>query len=588
VTPARRLRLYEALIVLVGAAVFWNSLRGPFLFDDVASIPGNATIRSLWPPPGALAPPSHSESVAGRPLVNLSLAINYAIGGLDVRGYHVGNITIHIACALLLFGLVRRTLASAPLQERFGGHAEGLALVSALVWMVHPLHSEPVDYVVARTESLMAFFFLLTVYCSVRADWGSRGSRGSSGAWRVGAVVACAAGMACKETMAAAPLAVMLYDWTFSRDAFGRRRPFYVALLATWAILAAFVLSGPRLHSAGVMAGDAYGTSAWTYLVNQTVMIVRYLRLLIWPRGLVLDYGYPRPLGLHDVWPAALLVAILLVSTLVASRRWPPIGFAGAWFFLVLAPSSSFVPIVTEVGAERRVYLASMPLVACGVAAAWLVARRLIERPILRSRLPGWMAAAAIALLASATIVRNREYQSPLTMWRTVIARWPNGRAYSNLATELQAAGYTREVIPTLRQAVRDFPDAEYDLGAQLVQSGEYAEAIEHLEAFRRARPEHPKAPGASTLIMRAWTNVGIDFVSRGQGDRAVHAFEQALAIDPANADLQKNLANALLDRRDFAGAERHAREALRLRPADPVAQEILAIATHRGDLRSP
>jgi len=114
------------------------------------------------------------------------------IGGLDVRGYHVTNIAIHLACALLIFGIVRRTRGAPDL----------VAWAAALVWMVHPLQSEPIDYIVARTESLMSLCLLLTLYCSVRE-------------WRIAAIAACAAGMACKETTVVAPLLIVLYDVTF-------------------------------------------------------------------------------------------------------------------------------------------------------------------------------------------------------------------------------------------------------------------------------------------------------------------------------------------------------------------------------------
>jgi tetratricopeptide (TPR) repeat protein len=173
-------------------------------------------------------------------------------------------------------------------------------------------------------------------------------------------------------------------------------------------------------------------------------------------------------------------------------------------------------------------------------------------------------------------------------MWQTVVDRRPNGRAYSNLAMELQKAGRTSEIVPLLRLAVRDLPDAEYDLGAQLYLNGQNEEAIDHLTAFLRLRAAHPKAAGARTLLVRAWTNVGIDRARRGDAAGAVQAFTQAAALDPSSADVHRNLANALLDNGDRAGAAEQAREALRLRPGDAVVQQILDEATRRAVDQQP
>jgi hypothetical protein len=216
---------------------------------------------------------------------------------------------------------------------------------------------------------MMGAFFLATLYAAIRGGNGTSGWR-----WQLTSVVCCALGMACKETMVTAPIVVALYDRVFVFASIGEalrmRWRLYVGLAATWVVLVLLLLSGPRAYSAGLSTG----VSVWTYLLNQTVMIVRYLRLSAWPWSLVSNYGWPVPLMLRDVLPYALAVVALLVGGLVALFRWPPLGFAAAWFFLTLAPTSSVVPIATEVGAERRMYLpliALMTLAVVGGAALW-------------------------------------------------------------------------------------------------------------------------------------------------------------------------------------------------------------------------
>jgi hypothetical protein len=167
-TAVRVRVLLNGLLALVGSLVYLNSLGKPFMFDDISAVVNNERIRDLSDLPKVLAP-ERERPVAGRPLANLSLAINYAIGKLDVVGYHVWNVAIHVLCGMLLFAVVRNALLLPGLPETLGDSATALAFIAALLWMLHPLNSEVVTYVTQRTESMMAFFYLLTLYASIRA-----------------------------------------------------------------------------------------------------------------------------------------------------------------------------------------------------------------------------------------------------------------------------------------------------------------------------------------------------------------------------------------------------------------------------------
>ena len=179
------------LIVIAGALTYANSLSGPLLFDDQSAIISNPQIRRLWPPIEALAPPRDSV-LTSRPFVNFSFAVNYALGGVSVRGYHLVNVSLHLLSALLLFGVVRRTLLTPKLRERFASSSSGIALACALIWMLHPLQTEAVDYITQRTELMMGLFYLLTMYCAIRAMDASAPEQ-----WRAAAIVAWRASSAC-------------------------------------------------------------------------------------------------------------------------------------------------------------------------------------------------------------------------------------------------------------------------------------------------------------------------------------------------------------------------------------------------------
>jgi hypothetical protein len=198
-----------AVVIIAGVfAVYANSISAPFLFDDGPAIAHNPTIRSLWPLWGPLNPPATGAGVTGRPVVNLTLAVNYAVGGLDVNGYRATNIALHALTALILLGLLRRTLRCVPsLADR----AEMGAGLAALLWAVHPLLTESVVCVVQRNEVLGGLFYLLTLYAFTRTTDG--GARAVT--WQIIAVAACLLGVASKEIVATAPLMVLLYDRTF-------------------------------------------------------------------------------------------------------------------------------------------------------------------------------------------------------------------------------------------------------------------------------------------------------------------------------------------------------------------------------------
>jgi protein O-mannosyl-transferase len=560
--PRPVVRRRAALILLAGALVYVNSLTGPFIFDDRGTILDNTTIERL--DTGAVLAPPHETPVAGRPVVNLTFALNYALGERRVAGYHVTNVVIHLLCALLVFGIVRRSSQSLDL---------GTAV--ALIWAVHPLNTEAVTYVTQRTESLMAFCYLFTLYASIRAL--RRGPR-----WELLAVVACGLGMASKESMVTAPLMVVAYDRIFVfdslRHAFRKRWPLYLWLAGTWLVLAGVMLTGPRNLSAGFTAPDA---APWTYLLNQAVMIVRYLRLAVWPGPLAIYYGWPLPLGFADVWLHAIVVLSLCAATLLALRRWPRIGFLGLWFFVTLAPTSSIVPIPTEVGAERRMYL---PLVAVVVLAVlgtlWLwqfLVRRLGTARLPLAHNPQRIATYALIVvclaLGARTLLRNREYQSSLRLAETTLQRWPTPAAHGTFGTELAAAGRLGEAESHLRIAAPDYPPAKYYLGTVLARVDKRPEAIAQFQAY--IREEHPSL----TLVHTARGMLADLYMKDGEWAAATEQYRAILAARPEDNDARRLLATALVQQRSYYEAIAHFRSVLADRPDDVQALGGLGIA---------
>ena len=323
---------------------------GQFIYDDEETIVGNPYVRTLWPVTAAMHAPAQSAA-AGRPLISLSLALNYALGGLAPAGYHAFNLVVHLTAALLLFGIVRRVLRGQRVPARLGDRADAWALGVALIWLVHPLQTEVIDYTIQRTESMMGVCYLLTLYAGIRGMQAPR----YAGRWLAISIAACAAGAACKESIVTAPLMVWLYDGVFEagsfRGALARRGGYYAGLLASWGMLAWLNIDGPRFRSAGLSAG----VTPWTYLLNQGPIIATYLARTIWPHPLVADYGRTTAIPLAAAAPYLLLIAGLAASR---SQRG---GGTGGWRFS--GPGSSLRSRRRRASCRSRPK--SAPSVAC-------------------------------------------------------------------------------------------------------------------------------------------------------------------------------------------------------------------------------
>ncbi|HZM95773.1 MAG TPA: tetratricopeptide repeat protein [Vicinamibacterales bacterium] len=559
-TRDRTLVLLAAIIVIAGVLVYANSLSSPFIFDDQTAIIDNQRIRQLWPLSVPLSP-LRETPVAGRPIVNLTFALNYAAGGMDTRGYRLTNLAVHLLAALTLFGLVRRTLLLPSVAPTFVAQATNLAWIAALIWMLHPLQTETIDYVTQRTESMMGLFYLLTLYCSVRA------LAGRQGRWQAAAIVACATGMACKESMATAPLTVVLFDYAFADRALLRkahRTRLYVGLASTWVVLATLMASVPR-----TTVGFDTKVSGWTYLLNQAPILLTYLRLTFWPRNLVLDYGVPQPLTLIDVWLPMLAVTALAVVVLMLLARRPQVGFLGAWCFITLAPTSSIIPIATEVAAERRMYLplaALVVLIVLGVYRAW------IAHVTTRPHHVGLAGALCLCLaLGVATMQRNREYGSKVSILQTTVDRRPHPRAYQMLAVALNDAGRRQEAIQYLERA-KDDPVSSFMLGVEHVSGGELARGAEELERFIQLAPTHVRVVDAREALGRAYSALN-------QLDQAAAQLTEVVRLQPGKGPAHAYLGEVLLRQGRTADGVRQFQISAELQPGNPDALRLLGIA---------
>ncbi len=638
---------YAGALVLVGFVLYANSLDASFHFDDHQHIERNRTIETFsrtW----------QAMVRSQRPLVKLTLAANYALGGRKVLGYHLVNIAIHVLAALVLMGLVRRTASAwkaaraAPPAERrppqpdsvagSAGAAAGassadpalpagpdagaesstpraneaparpgdlqeeaawLGFAVALLWLAHPLQTQAVTYIIQRTESLMALFYLLTVYSVVR-----RAERPSGTGWSVAAVFFCVLGMASKEVMVTAPLVALLVDRTFFAGSFvaalRRRWGLYLALAGTWA-LALAIVGFKRLFeqegTAGFGAQGVHVVAWWHYALSQPGVILHYLRLVIWPHPLCFDYGWPAATDALDVVLPTLAIGALLAGTVAALRRRSWLGVVGASFFLVLAPSSSVLPIA-DLAVEHRMYLALAPVVALLV----IVLNAALEA----TAAAGWSRVFVVglaALLGLVTIRRNQDYRTELRLWQTVVETAPDHyRGHNNLAKELLAQERWAEAVEHYKRALELHPgiaEGHRNLGQALMTIGRAAlkEGRRPLydQLLRRSIDQQRKALALKPDLAEAHADLAVALIDLAREDRrrghkdeaarkrdeAIRHCREALRLQPRNALTHGTLGAALFTKGDRTQAIYHFRRALKLQP-DYQAYQNLAYALEK------
>lgn len=585
--PLRQSLLAALVIVAAGFAAYANSFHGPFVFDDVGSIPDNPTLRSLgqaWSPPHGGA--AGGLSVAGRPVLNFSLGLNYAVSGLGVWSYHALNLAIHLLAGLTLFGVLRRTFLRPVLAARFGAGAWGLALAIATLWTLHPLQTEAVTYIIQRAESLMGLFFLLTLYAAIRVMEPDSPRRGR---WWALAVASALLGAGTKEIAALAPVLVFLYDRTFVsggfREAWQRHRSLHLSLAATWLPLLGFLATTGGNRGGTFHLADA---SLWIgHALTQFEAVTRYFWLSFVPCPLIFDYGeIPSPGVLALLW--ALPVLGLLAATVWALREKPVLGFLGAWVFLILAPTS-VLPATLQIIVEHRMYLPLAAVLAGAGAAAYLwLGRRAI--PVL------------LVLAAGAgvmTAVRNQAYRTAIGLWQDTAEKMPtSARAHNNLGYLLNLGGRAPEAIAQFEKALKLDPkyiDAHNNLGSVLQDlPGRLNDAIAHYREALRLKPDYPEVHwnlGNAWLLAPDHLNDAVteyrealryrpDFAEAhvglgsawmkmpGHQNEAVAEFQEALRLKPEYAEAHYSLGNVWLDTPGrLNDAVMRYQEAIRLKP---------------------
>ncbi len=569
--PGARWTDFAPLILFIAiAAVYANSLRGEFISDDIWYFATNTRIRTIWPlyqwdwHADYASLRTRMQVLETRPVARFTFALNYAWGKTNVWGYHAVNIFLHGLTATALWGLIRATLVSPRLKARYGARAGGLALAIALIWSLHPIQSEAVCFTTQRSEELVGLFLWLLFYCV-----GRRHGSPHRLIWELGGICVCALGMGSKQSFIAAPVLALLYDRTFFSPTFSQalkeHRTLYLGLVLTWLfLLMTFPL--PALLSYSSKSADLHNISSWDSIKTQGGVLMHYIQLALWPHPLVVNYdGWPIGDPLLRVLPFMATMTALFALTVWAVCRRSPWGFIGAVFFLILAPTSSFFTLPSEIAAERRMYQPLASVTVVFVFAMKSVAERLEKQGVVSGvgirRLVQGGTLALCAALALSTIHRNPIYQNMVSFTRDVTEKHPNNISQTGIwAEHLMKERRVEEAIEVYQRFLRFQPDdpfATNNMGLALADMGRIDEAVAHY----RHSLEVDSSRG------QVHNNLALALVRQGHVDEAIREYRRALELDYDSIDAHNNLANALLLKGQTDEAIKHLNIALRLEP---------------------
>lgn len=611
------LRLF--LIVFLSGLAYLNSLDGSFHFDDHSTIVNNGAIRDLTDLRRIAA------SQPARPVLMLTFALNYYFGGMEVFGYHLVNLLLHVAVCLLIYRLASLIFLEGQAESPVSvgsSLASSLPLLAALLFALHPVHTEAVSYISSRSSVLCAFFYLSSFLLFDRT------SRPVPGAPRLqahlllaGSLMAFALALGSKEEAATLPLVLLLYLCLILFPGLPLRRilrqhgapllPFLATglLYLSWRVFSQGALEG---MSAPVRSYNTVSPGLYA-LTELKVIVFYYLRRLLVPIGLNIDPDIP---FYASIWePSTLLAAAVILALLAVSWKLfgkeRPLAFAILWFLITLLPSSSFVPL-TDAAAEHRLYLPGVGFALFSAPILTRLACRAGER--LSPSGTRWAAAAlCVGLLLAyglGTVERNATYREELTLWKDAAGKSPfKARPHNNLAVAYLGQGRIDDAIREVKQVLRLEPDyvpGFVNLGLAYSQKGLFDQAIlEYQKALRidpRYVPAHnnlgeiylynlgrldealayfKEALRLSPKSVKVLNNLGMAYGRKGRLDEALAVLDRTLKLAPEHVEARINLGAAYAEKGLYDKAVVEFQRALKIDPDNFRAEHNLMRAVH-------
>lgn len=610
--------VHVLIIVAVGLLVYSNTFKVPFVFDDAPNIVENPDIRSL------------NYFIDGLKLVNtnlfsqsrfigyLTFALNYKLHGLNVTGYHIFNLTIHLLNAILVYYLVVLTfktpflkvsvvsasVSNQPDQSNLSTFQpfNYLPLFVALLFVCHPIQTQAVTYIVQRFASLATLFYLLSLVMYIKAGLEYQNTEDrtqntekkqrtfnlKSVIWYLGSIFSAILAMRTKEIGFTLPFIITLYEFMFFRGGFKKRLTYLIPIILTLFIIPLTFISikgsitSLRDIDQSIQAANLRDISRWDYLFTQFRVIITYIRLMLFPIGQNLDHEYPiyNSFFNYEVFLSFLFLLLLLVFavyllyttryTLSATRL---IAFGIFWFFVTLSVESSIIPI-SDVIFEHRLYLPSVGFLIASVATLIAIKNRLQNRLQVSEKVILPLLMLILCVLSSATYARNNIWQNNVKLWEDVLKKSPgNIRAHSHYGNALLESGSVDEAIKVYKNGIEIMPDyaqLHVNLGAAYLKNKHYKEAIEAFNDAIKLGPE----------LFEAYFNLGLTYADYyGNFKEAIKALQTAVKLNPSSITVHNKLGEALFKDGQVEKAISEFKTAREIKPYDEGSYNNLGVA---------
>jgi len=612
--PVRQVLVCLFLGVLV-SLIYSNTLETPLVFDDVANIQNNTHIRLTRLTLGGITEAGFESGGKNRPVPYISFALNYYFEQNNVEGYHAVNILIHIITGILLYFLVKATLNLPILRSKYESF-KWVPLVTTVIWIVHPLHTQSVTYIVQRMNSMAAMFYVLSILLYVKA----RNVEGKHKRWLLfsACILSGLFALGSKENAAMLPFFIVLYEWYFFQDLskeWLKRHLVHFLVILFLIALVAFVYLGtdPLGRLASIRDFAAREFTFTQRVLTQFRVVIHYITLLIFPHPSRLNVDYDFPLSHSLIDPITTLFSMVAIAGMIGlaiylAKKERLFSFCILWFSGNLVIESSIVPL--GIIFEHRTYLPSMLVSLLAVSLGY----RYIKTQ--------WAKVAALCVVIGVIVAfsvwtyeRNSIWSDEVTLWRDCVAKSPKKpRAHVNLAFALDRQGRLEEAFTHYYEALRikpDFWEAHYDLARALVRQGRIEEGINHYnealrfkpdfaeahynlggalmgqERFEEAISHYRKALEIKPDYAEAHTNLGIALERQGRLKEAIDHYSEALRIEPSLPEIHYNLGNALMRQGNTDKAIGHYYKTLRIDPDHLGAHYNLGVALAMGGDRN-
>ncbi len=579
-SPRDMIRNFLALMILaiIGFTIYSRTFAVPFIFDDHTNIVENPHIMMQSFRLADIQNITNGPS-ASRPVAMFTIALNFFFHRYDLPGYHLFNLLIHIITAWLVFLLTRHTLRLCQIEATLP------VFLAATLWLVHPLHTQSVTYIIQRMNSLAALFSLLGIIAYIKGRLMLRADPRrplSAFLWFTILAVSGLLALLSKPNAATLPLLLFFYEWFFFQNVspawFKKNTSWLIAVIVLFLFIALIYLG---LRPVNTVLAD-YQTQPFTLLqrlLTEPRVILYYLSLLLFPQPERLTLCYDFPLSSSLATPAntslALVTLFLLTATaFLAARRHRLPAFALLWFLINLAIESSFIG--RAIIFEHRTYLPSVFII--------MAAMQIWMRHIRPEGMAVRIALLVIILCCYGSYERNQTWRTALSFWQDAVNKAPEkaaprsglATAYMDLGRYEKAIICHQEALSLLSQGQETvYPEiaAIYDnLGMALEMQGHSDQSLQycrHALALRKKRfgPHHPETA-------ESYNNLGVAYSNRGDQQEAIRLLQKSLAIYRASlgtnhqqtAEVYNNLGLTHRKKGNLTQAMRYHKKALGIR----------------------